>query len=387
MQQLWNHNLSFIVNSVAISDDAAIVAAGTYYYPYPETTQPTTDGKFGTYCFNADGSERFRDEYDGNEGIYTVALSGDAKVVASGGLLSGGLRASNPNVPTKGLVRAFTSAGAPLVNFSGLRSRVNSVSLSHDGSVLAGVTLGGDLFVFLRGAAGFPSTPLFPVPPGSRLDMVCVHPSGKWLIASGAGGAVHLVTLNGQAIGQKVTWTSTVPGIELLACALARQGDSFVAGGKNKVYLFTMASMTASGGPHPVDQFDTPSGGTTDDVRWLAMSGDGSLVTVVQNLGHDLAGLLLTLSTNGGHLKTVRPPQHLNYNPNSTSIDDSGQFITAADGHPFNAPGTYYLYRAADGQQLAAVTTPQMNWPMVISANGLAACAGSDNGSVHYFVT
>jgi len=388
MEQRWSQELSFLVNSVGVSDDGGIVAAGTYYYPYPNTARTTTDGTFGTYCFGADGKERWRHEYSGNEGVYCVAVAGNGDIVAIGGLLSGGLHALTPGTQTRGLVQAFSSDGTPLLDFSNLRSRVNSIALSRDGSVLAGVTIGGELFVFVADTTDgtFPQTPEFAVQGGPRLDMVAVHPTGKWLIASGASGKVHFVTISKTGIDHVYTWTSPVNGIELLACALARNGDAFVAGGKNKIYAFTVASMTADAGPQPVDHFDTPSGGTSDDVRWLAMSADGSLVSVVQNLGHDIAGLLITLSNTAGHLKQLRSPQHLNHNPNSTSIDDAGRFITVADGHPFNSPGTFYLFQASDGRKLAEIPTDQMNWPMVISADGSAVAAGNDDGKVFYFV-
>ena len=76
MGLVWKHTLPTLVNSVAISDDGSLVAAATYYYPYPGTTKPRTDGKFGTYVFDAHGNELWRDLYEGNEGLYSVAVSG-----------------------------------------------------------------------------------------------------------------------------------------------------------------------------------------------------------------------------------------------------------------------------------------------------------------------
>jgi hypothetical protein len=215
--------------------------------------------------------------------------------------------------------------------------------------------------------------------------MVAVHPTGEWLVAAGWRGTVHLITLNKGVVDKVYTYKSPVQGLKILACALARQSDRFIAGGERKVYLFTKASMMDAGGPHPVDQVDTPNGGTSDDVRWMAMSGDGTLVTVVQNLGHDIAGLLLTFECDGQQLRKLRKPKVLRFNPNSTSIDDNRKFITVADGHPVGTPGTFYVLDANSGEILMQKETRDMNWPMVLSANGAAAIAGSDTGEVFYF--
>jgi hypothetical protein len=43
------------------------------------------------------------------------------------------------------------------------------------------------------------------------------------------------------------------------------------------------------------------------------------------------------------------------------------------------------MFRVADGQKIGECVTKEMNWPMVISGDGTAACAGSDDGSVMYF--
>jgi hypothetical protein len=385
MSLKWNKQLSHFVNSVAISNNGGLVAAGTYYYPYPGTSSNVTEGTFGTYCFDSAGTQLWKDEYSGNEGVYTVAASGDGQVVASAGLLSGGRHAANHSVPNLGLVRAFTANGTRLLDYSGFGTRVNSVALSQDGSVLAGVTLAGQLFVF-SGQGTFPATPALPLASGPRLDMVAVHPSGQWLVACGWRGKVHLVTLNGGSVGQIFTWTAPNPGLKFLTCALAASSDSFVVGGRNKVYLFSKASMTAGAGSRYVDQFDTPTGGTSEDVRSVAISSDGKLISVVQNLGYDLTGLLLVLSNNNGNLTELRPPQTLQHNPNSTSIDSAGKFITVADGHPVGTPGTYYLFRASDGTGLWEFPTSEMSWPMAMSGDGASACGGSDNGMVYYFL-
>jgi WD40 repeat protein len=387
MNLVWKKKLDFLVNSVAISNDGAVVAAGTYYFPYPNHQGANvTDGTFATHVFDAKGTLLFTDPHTGNEGVYSVAVSGDGKVIAAGGLFSGGMAPSDPTTPSKGLVRAYNVDSTRVVDFTGVNTRVNSVSLSSDGTVLAAVTLAGELLLWVNAGGGFPANPIVVVPPGGpRLDMVCVHPSGQWLVACGRKRTVHFVDVTA-AGGPKLTTWNPPPPRRLLACAIAATADTFVVGGENRIYVFTKASMTAPGGAQPIAQRAVPEGGTKDDLRWLAVSPDGKLITVVANLGNDIGGYLLTLSHNNGQLQEVRRPQVLWHNPNSTSMDAAGKFITVADGHPIATPGTFYLFEAATGKKVMEFETPDdMNWPMVISADGAAAVGGSDNSHVYYF--
>src|SRR5262249_46499111 len=149
-------------------------------------------------------------------------------------------------------------------------------------------------------------------------------------------GTVHLATVAGGAVTRAVTWKSPGRGVRFLACAIAGGDETFVVAGENTVYLFTKTSMLAAGGPRVVDHYQTTAGGTSDDIRWVAISADGKTISVVQNLGHDLAGLLLLLANDNGHLTEAQPEPviALKHNPNSTSLDDAGTIVTVADGHP-----------------------------------------------------
>jgi WD40 repeat protein len=386
MKLLWKQKLNHLVNSVATSNDGKVVAAGTYYFPYPNSSGPAvTDGTFATHCFDATGALLFKDDHTGNEGIYSVAVSGDGTVIAAGGLFSGGQKPSNATTANQGLVRAYQPGPARVVDYTGVHTRVNSVALSHNGAVLAAVTLAGELLLWVNTGGGFPANPVVVAGPGPRLDMVCVHPSGQWLVACGRKGTVHFVDVAAAGGPQLKTWHSS-PSLRLLACALAPTANMFIAGGENRVYVFTKASMTAAGGPQPIGQYDIPKGGTSDDLRWLAISAAGTRVTVVANLANDIAGYLLTLSNNNGQLTPIRQPQVVSHNPNSTSMDAAGTLITVADGHPVRTPGTFYLFDATTGNKLMEEpTTDDMNWPMVLSADGTAAVGGSDNSHVYYF--
>ena len=72
-------------------------------------------------------------------------------------------------------------------------------------------------------------------------------------------------------------------------------------------------------------------------------------------------------------------------NPNSTSVDGAGQYVTVADGYPVGTPSAFYLFDAAAGDQIAQWPTSNMNWPMVISKNGAAIVGGGDDGLLYYF--
>src|SRR5262245_59860906 len=117
MEKKWNKDLGHFVNSVGVSNDGGLVAAGTYYFRDPGTENDSTEGTFGTYCLCKSGNELWRDEYQGNEGVYAVATSADGPIVASGGLLTGGLHGANPDA-TKSLVRAFDAHGNRLLDNS-----------------------------------------------------------------------------------------------------------------------------------------------------------------------------------------------------------------------------------------------------------------------------
>ena len=386
----WSHELAatYFVNSVAICHDGSRVVAATYYYPYQGATNFNTRGIFGTYCYDAAGNRLWLDEFTGEEGVYAVAISGDGKIAAAGGLYSGGKYSIKRD---QALLRVYdatksdpTKNNAPLLDYEGIKSRVNSVALSNDGAVVAAVAA-NQLYVFCRNAGRFPSAPAIPVNAGPTLQLrsVAIHPSGEWLAACDDGGNVYLITIANGAVQKIYKWTDPNK-VPFLSVAISKTSQSFVVGGGDIVYLFTKDSMISGRVPAPVAQCDTPAGGTTQDVRWVAISDDGTFVTAVQNKGMDQAGLLLAFDFDQGQL-TLKRNIPLPHNPNSTSMDLSGKHITAGDGHPLGTPGTFHLFDH-DGVAQWDCPTPNMNWPMVISADGTAIAGGSDNGRVYYFV-
>src|SRR5437868_12789646 len=79
--------LPYLVNQVAISDDAKRVVACYYYYPYLGTTVKDTHGAFCTFCCDSEGNRLWTGQYLGCQGVFAVAISGPGKVAASRGLL------------------------------------------------------------------------------------------------------------------------------------------------------------------------------------------------------------------------------------------------------------------------------------------------------------
>src|SRR5437763_13793112 len=88
----WRAQLSttHFVNWVAISGDAGRVIADTYYYPYQGTTSTDVHGIYGAYCYDSTGALLWNDEFEGDEGAFSIGISGDGQFAAAGGLLSGG---------------------------------------------------------------------------------------------------------------------------------------------------------------------------------------------------------------------------------------------------------------------------------------------------------
>ena len=117
-----------------------------------------------------------------------------------------------------------------------------------------------------------------------------------------------------------------------------------------------------------------------NSVRSVAISDDGNLISAVANKS---SGGKLFVFDSTGALKWSQPTQH---NPNSTSIDATGKFVTVADGYPDETPGAFYLFDALAGTLMWNYPTNNMSWPMQIAANGKAMVAGSDNSYVYYFL-
>ena len=107
----------------------------------------------------------------------------------------------------------------------------------------------------------------------------------------------------------------------------------------------------------------------------MALSDDGSLLSAVGN--SKTAGKVFVFANGGtsGQQLWTQPTKH---NPNSSSIDSAGSYVTVADGYPDKTPGDFYLFNS-DGTLVGSFATSNMSWPMQISADASAIAAGSDD--------
>ncbi len=385
----------YMVNAAAISDDGSRVVGGTYYQNYVSTSRRRVDGRYGVYGFSTPqpGTLLFKHEYDGDKGIYAVAISGDGTVAAGGGLLTKGK--FNPFRPKRGVLLAFDAAnGNTLLDTSDLPDRVNAVALSRNGGVLAAVAETG-LFVFLRAASGLFSNPPNVVDLAGYCETVAVHPSGTWLAAADQKGNVYVIAIAGGVVGAPATWTALEPEdpsrplsfkvpVKFHSIAVSRTSDALAVGGPDVVYLLTRASMTGAT-PGPVARYSSFDGTSKHNVRCVAIADAGSFVIAVANdtnMGAN-KGRLIKLSRSGAKL-TEDWVAALDHPPNSTSVDSSGTRIVVADGYPNRTPGAFYLFNNL-GVKLGTQVTVDMNWPVQVSANGSGIVGGGDDNSLLFF--
>jgi WD40 repeat protein len=364
----------YMVNSAAISDNASRVIGGTYYFPYAGTKRVHTDGTFGVYCYDAAGHRLWKDEFEGDEGVYAVAISADGSVAAAGGLLTGGLHSTRSD---KGMLRAYNAAtGQTVLDYADpqFKRRVNAVALSSQGDVL-GVATKMAIYIFVRSQQGFPANPSSPFGHTKAVESIAIHPDGTWFAACGDDGNVYTASVSGGNVQQPVMWTEPAH-THFITAAVSAASDMFVVGGGSIVYLFNRNSV-ASG---PLAQCQIAQGGPKA-VRAVSISSDGMLITAVANQGQ--AGVLVALNLSGGTLNQVWQ-RATNHNPNSTSMDGAAARFTVADGYPDDKPGSFSLFDASG--KLWDHPTPKMSWPMVISADGAAITAGSDDNTLYYFV-
>ncbi|HVF31344.1 MAG TPA: WD40 repeat domain-containing protein [Pyrinomonadaceae bacterium] len=376
---------SCYVNSTAISGDGTTVVAGSFYHiytpqmaadgiPAQQSTAPTT---FTTYCYSGEGKLLWSDPFEGYQGVYAVAVSGDGSVAASGGWYS--------HVPLKGFVRAYNVAkGPPYLFHYPLNARVNALALSQDGSTI--VAAADQVYLFQADNGVFPAEPavleLKPPPTGQTIpnsaQAVAISSDGTIILVGDYYGNVYYVSNDNGKLGTPYIWSNTTL-TRLHTIAMTPSAGWFAASGNDStVYVFSDGSMT--GNPTAVT-------GTlkldTGRIGWIAISDNGQFLTAVGNIGN--TGTVVGIANGAGGTLTKLWETPTAHNPNSTSMTADGKYVTAADGYPDGNPGTFYLFAGATGKQIWSYPTTNMNWPMFISPDGSGIAAGSDNGTLYYF--
>ncbi len=356
----------YYVNSAAISANGDLVVAGTFFLSYSSETAGLPM-EFGTYCFDRHGKQLWADKFVGAEGVYTVAICADGSTAASGGRV----------VEDNGFIRAYnTKAGEQLADYS-TGARVNQIALSQDGATL--VAAADQVYLAQRENGVFPTTPSsYSVPGGNtnNVQSVSIPLDGSWFVMGDKAGTVYLVENDSGKIGN-VSQSATGLLTTVHCVAASGNGDWFVAVGYSQdIYLFNLESIQQG---QYVSKFPLGSAGRTG---WAAISLEGDVISVVQNDGN--AGTVYCLQNDNGVLSQLWSKPTL-ANPNSTSLDASGESVTVADGYPDGTAGHFYLFDGTNGDPLWSYQTLNMNWPMFINSFGTGIVAGSDYGNVYYF--
>jgi WD40 repeat protein len=355
------------INSVDISRNGQRVICGTYYYDYnPISNHTPVASSFpvGVFCYNATGKLQWKDSFSATEGVYWVAISQDASWAASGGLLSHG----------SGFIRAYNAAtGSTALNHT-TNARVNRVAISGDGTYL--VAGAGATYFFTRGGAVWSAPQVIPCTVGDYVVAVDISEDGQWIAIGTDKGFISLIRNVGGVLSPAVTWQQ--PSGSIYWVEMASGGSGFVAGAKNaSVLFFSTTAFTGASGPTWTKKL---SGCTR--CGSVGISADGTLISAVGNSGK--TGKVFLFQNQNTTAKSLWNAATM-HNPNSTTLDAAGKYVTVADGQPDGTPGAFYLYDSA-GNLKWSYATSNMSWPMQVSEDATGIAAGSDDANVYYFV-
>jgi WD40 repeat protein len=378
-----------LINSVAVSADGARVVGGTFYHNYGATESrrgparpasgapPSELGKFGVYCYNATGTQEWRDEFEGWQGVYWVALSANGARAAAGGFMS--------QQSPQGFVRAYdaNNGGRQLLAVQ-TKERVNQVALSADGSSLIAAAETLMLFRYVAAKNAYEKFGEFKSASGKAFVSAAISADGSTVVYADYGGEVG-VMCNLDSSGYftpMARWH--VPGTQAgdfcHMLDLSPDGKYFAAGGaKGLFYFFDVSDFVARGGP--TQHYDTSVKGA---VYGVAVAGNGSLFAGVVNRDDAGVGYLITVANQGAKQFTTL------HNPNCVVLNATHGMMAVADGHssdihPEQDAGRFYLFDTATGAQRWSCPTAKMSWPIAIAANNGAVVGGSDDSYIYYF--
>jgi WD40 repeat protein len=384
------------VNQVAISDDGRRVIGATFIHDYQTKARgPNRPGIYGASAYDVAGNLLWNNSFSGWDGVFAVDISGDGKTAAGGGWAS----------PGRGLLQVYNAVtGGVKLDVTTIPARVNCVSLSRDGGVLAAAA---DTVYLYAKDAGDIYQPQNNLPLNAQINQffggfvsaVAVHPDGTWLAACGKDGTVLVATIaNGgiAAIFTQVLKESLHPGVPtaelkpvpLLSVAIAEQSGDFIVAGGNSVFQSSLAGMMAGIMPLRYEASDAaaPRSQTTiiENVRWAATTADGSFFATVANrrTGSARSGVVLAFNKGATDAAWKLP---LSRNPNGISMDHAGQYVAIAVGYPVGTAAAFFLFDKS-GNKLWDFGTSNMNWPVAVSPDASAIVAGGDDGVLYYFL-
>ncbi len=383
----------YYINSVAVSADGGVIAAGTFFHTYSSSStssaaklaqrqagssapasapSPSEYGTFGTYVWDGAGNLLMQSEFNGWQGVYWVDVSADGTTVASGGWYSG-----SPSY--QGFIAAYdVSSGATQLFFQ-MSARGNVVALDGSGSLLlAGADLG---YLFARGSDGhfgaLPQT-ISPTASGDTVLVTALSSTGNIGMLGSYQGEVMLVAISAGVAGTPVRWQ--LPNSAYLHfAALSSDGSmAYVGANDGNLYAISVANFMQS--PGAMWSASLPAGATT--IYGVACSSNGGVSAAAGNASEGGVVAYFADKYNNGAMYWKDLTAH---SPNSVSMDSSGQWVALADGHPDNTPGCFYLWSALGGALQWILPTSDMSWPIKISANASLVVGGSDNGVVYAF--
>lgn len=379
------------INSVAVSADGGIVAAGTFFHTYgtsatadnkqvarqagslaPAAAADSEYGTFGTYVWDRAGTLVMKKEFAGWQGVYWVDVSADGSTVASCGWYSG-----SPNY--QGFVAAFDIGSGSSLLFFDLPSRGNVVALDANGLLLlAGADQG---YLFSRESGGdFGTTPaaIALAASGDTALVTALSSDGSIGLIGSYQGEVVLFTINDGVPATPVRWQ--LPNSAYLHFAALSADGQHAYIGANSGILYAIDVQQFLADPASIWQAAIPGGATT--IYGVACSENGMFIA---SAGNTTAGGVVAYYANKYNNAAMYWQATTAHSPNSVSMDGAGAYVALADGHPDNTPGCFYLWRAMDGAALWTYPTSDMSWPIKLSADGSLVVGGSDNGSVYAF--
>lgn len=405
---LWSTtpHAGYDINSVAVSADGGIIAAGTFFHDYGAAQSLPPDasaqgsshdagrkiaermssaatrsdargnqrGRYGTYVWSRAGTLLFAKEFDGWQGVYWVDVASDGGTVASCGWKS--------QDPYAGFIGAWSVPGGDELLAFALPGRGNMVSLDVQGRTLLAGADQGYLFHCdsdrdRRRGFGDPAC-------------IALSASGDSVVATGiaSDGATGLVaSYQGEVVlfriaqGQPTTLARwQLPNAAYTHYAvLSGDGRRAYAGANDgTLYAFDVAGFLQS--PGAAWQAAIPDGAKT--IYGLACSEDGNAVAIAGNLTQ---GGIVAAFADEGSQATLRWIAHSRHSPNCLAFDPRGRWLALADGHPDGTPGAFYLWDARDGTLSWRSPTGNMSWPIRIAGDASVVVGGSDDGAVTVF--
>ncbi|ATC64866.1 hypothetical protein CMV30_13310 [Nibricoccus aquaticus] len=365
-----------------MSGDGSRVVGGTFFHSYggssrsaqftAKSTASSSNGTFGTYCYDQTGKQLWKDEFTGFEGVYWVDISKDGAYAASGGWMTG-----SPNYA--GFVRAFdVSTGTKVLDYA-TTSRVSQVALTADGGWL--ISAAESLVLFKRVNGVYQKTGEF-TPPGTNPTVVtaAISADGNMIVYADYSGNVVLLANEGGLLALWKQWK--LPASSSHCVRITPDGKAFAAGGsEGYFYFFDTQTFLQTGQPTITSQISSKSA-----VYGVAIADDASAFVGISNLNSTaVGGLVYFVPTASNPTGAPSWTYQTARNPNCASINLANGLLAVADGHPDGAPGNFYLLNTSTGAQIWQYGTTNMSWPIMISASGNAVVAGSDDSNMYYF--